>query len=612
MSSRRHKGKNPNQHKRNKHIAKDKTISTKVPLHRDFPLSSDSNKQKKAFEIFVIMILLVFGIYHSILYFGHQVVPNPDFTAFVRVGHELLSFQLPSDYKRVPVLGLLQASLSYLVGGQHPDLTAGWLLNAILHPFNIVLLWLVCKRVVGRASPWFAIIAIINPWTIQLLAEPIAETTLLFFILLTLFFILRRSKWCYLFASITTMVRYEGAALILAAFILDMIYSEDRKQRIRAFGYAFLAVIPLAIWMLGTTATWRGGEGTHYLKVFGQAGNNKFFWIRFVNSIWNSSFYPLFQPVPTASKAVFNFVSSVSKTLVLGSFVFGAVYGLCKRRWNILALLIFILPYILIHSVFSVVISRYTVPVNWAVLLICFYGLQSIWKLIDKDSRIPRALITVLQGILLLFVVVWLISLIRYLPRTAPISWRSVSLPYFGIALVALIFVGLRFVYKTRYLWRDLVVSMLICLIIISNQFVLVWVVHNGQRDVEFKKLADWYLVNTDPGEKMCSTMSNLVAIFAPKRKGDLVHTGSFNAPNATEFALECHEKGITYIAWDSRLGLVPRDTYYKLWGLKNIAMLAKPQDIGPYEFIVHIEVSKRRFVNVFRLREQSLNLSLQ
>ena len=147
-------------------------------------LLSDLSVKEKYFEIFIIMVLFAFGVYHSVLYFGHQVVPNSDFTAFVRTGHELLSFQLPSSYKRAPILGLLQASLSYLVTGQHPDLTAGWLLNAILHPFNIVLLWLVGKRIVGRAALWIAIIAIINPWVIQLLAEPIAETTLLFFILL--------------------------------------------------------------------------------------------------------------------------------------------------------------------------------------------------------------------------------------------------------------------------------------------------------------------------------------------------------------------------------------------------------------------------------------------
>jgi len=34
------------------------------------------------------------------------------------------------------------------------------------------------------------------------------------------------------------MVRYEGAALILAAFVLDMVEATDKRQRINAFLYS--------------------------------------------------------------------------------------------------------------------------------------------------------------------------------------------------------------------------------------------------------------------------------------------------------------------------------------------------------------------------------------
>ncbi len=85
-------------------------------------LLSISSVNEKYFEIFLITVLLAFGIYHSILYFAHQVVPCSDFPGFVRVGRQLLSFQLPSSYKRAPVVGLLQATLSPMVGGRYPDL----------------------------------------------------------------------------------------------------------------------------------------------------------------------------------------------------------------------------------------------------------------------------------------------------------------------------------------------------------------------------------------------------------------------------------------------------------------------------------------------------------
>ena len=57
-------------------------------------------KRERHLEVFIAMVLLAFGAYLSILYFGHTVVPNSDFPAFNRVGHQLWSFQLPTKYRQ--------------------------------------------------------------------------------------------------------------------------------------------------------------------------------------------------------------------------------------------------------------------------------------------------------------------------------------------------------------------------------------------------------------------------------------------------------------------------------------------------------------------------------
>ena len=560
---------------------------------------------EKRLEIFIIAILLALGVYHSILYFGHQVVPNPDFPGFVRVGHQLLSFQLPSSYKRAPVVGLLQAALSHLVKGQHPDLTAGWLLNAILHPFNIVLLWLVGKKIVGRAALWLAVIAIINPWTIQLLTEPIAETTLLFFVLLTFYFIFKRSNWAYLFASITTVIRYEGAALILAAFVMDMITRETKKEKVRALIYSAVASVPLTLWMLGTVLAWRSQSAVHYLKFIKDTGG-EFVLLEFITLIWRMGFYPLLVPTPTTAKEAADMLLTLSRILVAASFAFGTVYGLFKRRWEILAFIIFLLPYALIHAVHGVMIPRYCVPIHWLVLLICLFGLQNIWKLINKDNRVPRPIVIALQALLLISAFVWFILLVPYLPKIAPISPPSASMPYVTIAVVVVIFAALRFTYKARHSWRDLIISVLVCLTIVSNQFLLARMVSTGRRDIEFKLLADWYIANATPGEKLLSTMANVARIFAPEHKDSLLSMATINAENPSDFAKKCLDENITYIAWDSRAGF-GGGFYYELWGLKNIKMLVEPRSIGPYEFVTQIRVSRNRFINIFRLRKMPL-----
>jgi hypothetical protein len=570
-------------------------------------LMADSGSQfisNRTLDIFIFFVLLGLGLYESFVYFGHQVVPNPDFTGFVQVARQIASFDLPASYKRLPVLGLLQIGLSSLVGGQHPDLTAGWLLNAILHPFNIILVWLIGRRLVGKAAVWVAVISAINPWTLQMLTEPIVETTLLFFILLTFFFLLRRSNWVYLFASVASMVRYEGAILIMLAFLLDMVYSENARKRLWAFVRASAASIPLGLWMLGTILNWSAEGESYYLKDLGGRTGGKVVFLEFIELTWQVGIGPLFMLKPDAAKDSFNTLFALSKLITAASFTFGLIYGFIKRNWYVPAMFIFVLLYLIVHAFQASLIGRHGIAVSWIVLLICLYGFQGLWALINKDGRVPKAIAVSAQVILSLLVVLWLAQMVPYLSRIAKMSPHSAYVPHIVAAVVVLIFMLYRFVYKARFCLTDVCISAIVCLIIVSNQFTLVRVMGTGWRDVEFRMLADWYVANVKGSGKMVTTMANLERIFAPEYKDKFVHTSGIDANSPTEFVETCYKKGIAYVAWDSRLGLTPDDLYYKRWRLGNIAPLARPENMGPYEFVTQIRASDRRFVNVFKLKE--------
>jgi hypothetical protein len=43
---------------------------------------------------------------------------------------------------------------------------------------------------------------------------------------------------------------------------------------------------------------------------------------------------------------------------------------------------------------------------------------------------------------------------------------------------------------------------------------------------------------------------------------------------------------------------------YYRKWGIKNISFLARPQDVGPFEFVAQVKNSNGHFINIFRVRE--------
>jgi hypothetical protein len=570
--------------------------------------TGDLAGRERYFEIFAICALFAFGVYHSVLYFGHTIVPNSDFPAFFKTGREILSFQTPSSFKRVPALGLLQVLLSYAVGGQHPGLTAGWLLNAILHPFNLVLLWLVGRKIVGKPALWLAIIAILNPQVIYLLTEPIAETTLLFFILLTFYFIFKRSNWAYLFASITTMVRYEGAALILATFVMDLIHRRSRPQRVRAFLYSVLASVPLAIWMLGTTLTWKSGT-THYLSLFGEEYSKLYAapaaqrtgFVKHVDVLWRTGFYPLLMPYRGAGQDFAQTLWKLSKTLAIVSFSFGSIYGLLKRQWKILALLIFFVPYFAIHTKFPSPLLRYHMPIFWIALLIAWFGLQSLWKLIDRDGKVPRGLVLILQASLLVIASIWLVQLVPALPRISQMSPTSTSLPYVAMVLMAAYFAARVYVHRFRHTLRELSILAVSCLIVVSNQLILVRTLGDGKKEMEFKLLADWYVDNAKPPEKLGVYMAGVVKTFAPRYAEHIVNLPK--ADNPSEFVKACYENDITYIAWATREGLTTDHEGYRMLGLhENMAPLREPRSIGPYEFITKVGW-ERGWIHIFRLR---------
>jgi len=559
-------------------------------------LKGDSVIGNRRFELFIMVALLVFGIYQSIIYFGHQEVPNSDFPGFVRVARSLLSFELPQSFKRAPVLGILQILISKFVSSPHPILYAGWLLNGILHPLNIILLYQLGKRLVGLRAYIFAIPVIINPWTIAMLTQPIVETTLVFFILLTFYFMVRRSNWCYFFASVATMVRYEGAALIVVAFIIDMIYAQTKRQRLWAGFYSALSFVPLMLWLAGTILMRKGGMGQiDYIRNYGHGT----VFLQYIEMLWRVTFSPLFM---VTNGTLLKGLGLISRILAAGTILGGVICGLYQRKRDFLSLLFFLALFVMLHGLRADTRSRYCMPIAWLALLLCWYGISCLANIVRHKIRPPGWIIIAGQIVLLVGMGIWVLQLGGYLGNIGKYSRASVSMPYVTIALAVVILLGRIVIYKGRYLRLDLVFTVFLCLIAVSNQFTLVPMASNGQTDVEFKWLADWYANNAGPEEKMVTTLPSVVRIFVPGRASYIVHTADLKSNGPREFIEKCYANNITYLAWDSRLGLTPNNSYYRRWGLKNIAMLVQPQNTAPFRFLRQIKLNDKRYINIFQL----------
>jgi len=228
--------------------------------------------------------------------------------------------------------------------------------------------------------------------------------------------------------------------------------------------------------------------------------------------------------------------------------------------------------------------------------------LQSSWKLVDKNGRVPKGLVLTLQSLVAIVSIIWLISLIRYLPKMSPVSPRSASVPYIAMILVGVIFAARVYIYSLRYFLREFSILALLCLVIVSNQFALVGLIGDGQQDKEFKLLADWYIANAKPGENMGVYMAGVVKMFAPEHAEYIVRLPKADSPS--EFVRACHEEGITYVVWATREGLRDDHAGYRQFGLdRNMAHLRKPESTEDYQFITQVG-AKRGYVNIFRLRK--------
>jgi len=572
-----------------------------LPLHD----SNDKRLREKRFAVWVLAVLSIFGIYKSIVLFGAYPVPNPDFAGFVKLGQQLLNFEMPDNFKRAPVVGILQVLLSRLVGGDQPLLTAGWLLNAILCPLNVILAWQVGKKIIGPAAILFAVAAMLNPWVLRAQVNPIAETAMIFFMLASFFFLFCRSRWCYVFASIASMVRYECVILIFICFVWDMLTRKGVSERFKATLRMGLALTPFLLWMLGTYINWETTRGSHYLRSYGRG----MIGMGYIKLVWEATFMLLFElpcelramfvrpSDPEAVRAAANILDMISRIVVVGGGFGAVVWGLYKRNGNILALITFLFFYVLVHAAKINSHHRYCVPIVWMTLLIVWYGLGAWGKLINRNNWLPKSAGITVNIIIFLIVFVWLIRLFPYLSRIGPYCVKAVWLPYVSMGTVVLILLLSLCFFRFKSWSGKVVLATVVCLMLVSQHFTTARLINNGTYYLEFKYLLDWYKTRVEPGAKMATRWTHILHLMSVSNKKNLIDIKSLKSDTFEGFVQNCREEKITYIAWSHRGSKKTKR------GIENLSpVLSRAKSNGPLQFIQQIRIG-RNHINIFKLQ---------
>lgn len=210
-----------------------------------------------------------------------------------------------------------------------------------------------------------------------------------------------------------------------------------------------------------------------------------------------------------------------------------------------------------------------------------------------------------LQSVLIVVSLIWLQSLLGYFfqPSVQTRSVQSNSLPYVAYAIVLLYLLIDRWIDRFRFRFGSVTLGVVMALIVLSNQFLVIFKLGSGENDKEFRMLAEWYCTNAKPGEKLVTTMTSVVGLYAKPHESNFVGTSTIGGATFGEFFLNCFRQNISYVAWDSRIGLMPGDAYYKTWRMERIHELKEARDHGPFEFITQIKHTNRRYINLYRLR---------
>lgn len=552
-------------------------------------------ENQRYLTVAVLLVLLAFGIYKAWTLYAAYPVPNPDFPGFIGIGKTLLSFKIPADFKRAPMVGIFQVLISKLLNTDSPELSAGWLLNAVLSVANIILLWRIARQFIGKAAPFLAVVAMLNPWVLRSQVNPIAETTMIFFIMMTFYLMFRRSRWAYVFASIAALVRYECAALIFITFLMDMLLQKGWRSRLKSVGLSAAASIPFLLWMMGTLLKWghgTGGTKSHYLRHY---GHGMVGW-SFIDMLWQAAFGVLTAwPKFIAEAFEPNTLNLLNQTLAVIFILVGLGYAVYKRQWKMLALVIFVGLYLPVHFMRANSHHRYTVPIDWIVQLMAAAGVYASWKLAGKIN-IPPFVKWIAQGIIVLLAVVWVAQLFPFLSQVAPQYQKGRWLAHIGVLAVILLFIVLWLRSRYKQFMPLLAITSVSCVMVVSQQFTAASIIDNGSYYIEFKLLDDWYKANSRPGEKLASRWAGTLRLIDAKRGDNFVHSGRILAADTwDEFIQKCYDNDVVYVTASTRGSAGTKRS------LQNILpILYKQQDHPPLKFIGRIKAGNG--INIFKL----------
>jgi len=579
-------------------------------------VGSQGEAVRKVEDYAAVCLLVAVGLIYSMHFFRHLVFPNSDYPAFLGTGRTWLSLQIPSSMKRAPLFSIITAILAGIFRFPDGELFSSNLYNALMLPVAMVLMYFLGKRSIGRAAVWVAILAGTIPWMVRLSSESLAEVTMVVCLAATALAVQRDSTWAYLLAMLGSMARWDLGVLLPAVALIDLI---RHRRWLRTVVLGAIASIPFCLCMVITYLQLREQPpGAHYLQLLSKERtfellvDLRLYWRAICSFIGAPLVRVLSNGQVQPMQELNDLIFKLSAFFLAGFFLLGSVLACVKKRWGLILLLMEGVPYVIVHAMYPYRLDRFCIPVAWAGMLIAAYGAVSSWRWFE-ERRKPKWFVPVVQSAAIILFVLWSIKAAQTLKLADPVCPVIVQLVIIScIVCVAGSFV-LQYVRRAKMSLGWFVVLAFMVLAVINSGVTTGFTMRDGQANANFRVLAQWFQKIAKPGDRIVTTMAGFGPLYTDLPQDRFVHAGAIELDKAKDFngfVEECRNRGVTFIAWDSRLYRQNSDRYFKMWGLDRWDPLAAPflgkkvTRIGQCQ-LVHVITDGTPKIAVYRILPQ-------
>ncbi len=343
----------------------------------------------------VALAVMAAVIFVYLPFFNAFAVPYPDFFQYREHALWYLHGRLPEYFKRLPLFPLLMGPVSLIMPGSEPELLAAELLNLLLAPLCLWLLYRIARRFVGLASS-IVIVAVVavNRTMVYAAVEPNVEMILLATVLLATDLALRGSAWVYVAAFLASFTRFDAALIIPFVALRDWL-GHVGPRRIKSMLWAVLASVGVVVWLV-LSVRHSPLTSSYAEELSTRTGHPADFVKGLVGIIAEALPGYAAWPLPIVRITALTELTLI----VVGSWVL-----LRRQRLSAIMLLGFGCSYVFIHTLFPSYLDRYVLPVLWIGYLAIAAAVEQAVALMrpraDKGRRwISAWVVALLAGVM--------------------------------------------------------------------------------------------------------------------------------------------------------------------------------------------------------------------